>query len=383
MMRNVRRSPWWAWLLMGIGMLGCGNLLGVVQSAQEVKGTVEALVTQAPATAEAFATSAATALPPAAEATPSAAGGLWGAWTRPDTVAEVQAYRARWEYTFTLTDTGETTPLVQVEWAVNKAQNAEQMKLVSPTDTIEVIRVGSQAWLYSDQAGWIRSDAQETPAEAANTWDLWDNAALGEVDWQTVGPETVEGMATTHYRWVVSQSAWAPELESWVQNWGLGALYTLQPAGDGQLDAWVTPENWLVRIEAQWPLTATDNAGTAHPAVLRWVYTVQDVNGPVDIQPPAEAGGEEPPLPVPTGAQLQSAVLSSGTWMYLVPDMDLAGIQAFYREQAQAGALTLEGEMGGADMGFWQATAVRPDGARYRIMASHDEGGVALLIQQP
>ena len=388
MNRDTRRHMGWGWLLlMSAWMLGCGNLLGVVQSAQEAKGTVEALVTQVPATAEALATVAATSLPAVTDAAPSPAATSAVAradWGRPDDSPAVQTYRARWEYTFTLTDTGQTITLVQAEWAVDKSRSAEHVKFVSPTDSIEFIRVGSQLWLYHDQVGWVIADAQAQTATPFDTWALWENVvALDEGGWQPVGPETLDGLTTMHYRLIVPQGWWAEDVPAWLQGWGLMADYTLEAAGDGQLDAWVTPENWLARIEAQWPLTATDNAGSAHPAALRWLYAVWDVNAPLDIQPPQDVRADAPPLPLPPGAQVQSAVPGQGLWMFLVPDMDLAGIQAFYREQAQAGALTLEGEMGGPDMGFWQATAVRPDGARYRIMASHDEGGVALMIQKP
>ncbi len=387
MFRIKSPARWALWLGWAALLLGCGNILGVVRSAQEAKATVEALVTEAPATLEAVASEVAPTLEAAAaQATPSAAdAGAAPTVVDPQTVDAIRTYRLRWEYRFVLEDEQRTQTLLHLEMSVNKDQDAQQMLLRSHDgEEWAWVQIGDQLWTKGADMGWIMATEAGLGTELSpiDTEDLW--MPLDEVSgWEPVGEETLNGQPTQHYRITIPEAAWAEEAQTAMSDWGLGVQYTLRPAGPAQGDAWLTADGWVVRYDIRLPLTAVDNAGAEHPARLEWSYEVWDINAPVDIQPPQGSDAAAAPVPVPPNAVLAVAQADTGMWAYTVQNSTLNEVTAFYRQQAEAGALTLEGEMGGSGMGFWQATVALPDGARYQIMAAPQGAAVMLTIQRP
>ncbi len=375
----------WLWLGWAGLLLGCGNVLGAVRSVQEAKATVEALVTEAPATLEAVATTVATAAA-APAVTPADEAPDVGDLALIDPLAAdaVRAYRLRWQQVFVLEDTNETHELVTLEGAVNKGQNAQQFWMRDANkQEIEWIQIGNQFWVRVPGQGWsaMAADAVQemTPVDPHDVW----MPVVDVSGWEFVGDETVEGIRTQHYRASFPTALWESETGEFLAGWGMDADYTLRAAGPAQGDVWITPEQWVVKYDVLFPVIAVDNQGVEHPARLEWHYQVWDVNGDVQIQPPDEAATlAESPLPLPPKARFTAAQPNMGMWLYSVEGMSLAEVMDFYRQQAEAGALQLEGETGGMEMGFWQVTVILPDGARYQLMAAPQGNTVALTIQK-
>ncbi|NPA31491.1 MAG: hypothetical protein GXO37_05780 [Chloroflexi bacterium] len=390
--RSLPFTARWGWVvLLAFLGLGCGNLFGMVRSVQEAKATVEALVTEAPATVEAMTTQIAPTLQAFstpqdqdAAATPEAEPEMPAEVRKPQDVDALRTYRLRYEYLFVLKDRQETIPLITVEMSVNKDQQARQVKVLEhDSQPWEWIQIGNQAWIHSPDAGWVILSG-DSPAEM--TWldeeSFW--VPLEEAEgWELVGRESLNGQTVRHYRMYIPQTYWAPATQETLTAGGVDAEYTLTPAGPAEGDAWVTDEGWALKYEFHLPFTAVDNNGTTHPAEVVWRQEVYDLNAAIDIQPPAEAGSGTAPIPVPAQASLTAAQPNQGMWMYTIQGMDLAAVMDFYHQQAAAGALTLEGELGGSGEHFWQATVVLPDGQRYNIIAGPQGNEVMLSIQKP
>jgi len=382
--RFQQTKTWWGWaLLLTLLSLGCGNLLGVARSVQEAKSTVEAAVTAAPTLIQEWATALPTVAAETEDESPTSESEAKVNFAPPDTVDTIRSYRMHWEVSFIVEDKDERYPIIEIDYAVNKDQNAEHVIFYSEKqegEAMEWVHIDDRVWMHSSDGEWLIVDAGSqnmlwAPLEG------WMQPLEAASQWQRVGEETVNGIPTIHYHFTSYPKLYLSQIDELLLGTDLSTLYEVQAAGDGEGDVWLTPDNIAIKYQITFPLVAIDNEGTKHPARWIWRYEITDLNAAIDIQPPTPAEYEVQ-VPVPENATLSMAQPGSGMWLYSLQDMDLATLIAFYQEQAEKGALSLQNVVGSADEGFWQATVVLPNGEQYSLSAGPQGDALMLVIQR-
>jgi len=200
-----------------------------------------------------------------------------------------------------------TAGLLQMDYAQSQDPGTWQFWGVSDGDPELMIVIGDQMWVGSGDE-WMRSETDEAAARDDGLVALLDMshqwvADLTPDDFDYVGDETVNGIATRHFRTTQApnwRTLFADEARP--EDEDLGAVGDFWIADEPDLPALV------VRL-----LVEVESSISGEPGHLISDQTFTEVNQPITISPPA-VGGLFDQLPlypnaVPTGWSPQAATL--------------------------------------------------------------------------
>ncbi len=204
---------------------------------------------------------------------------------------------------------------------------------------------------------------QQTSTNAVQATDTFKPSnIIGDIRGaQYVGDETVNGVPAKHYKTDVSS-------------------FTALGYGSAQGDAWVAQTGDFV-VKYTFQATGKDKllGNPNSEGTIKWTYELDNINQPLDIQPPANCGGAAGDIPAMADAENQSSM--GGISTYSSPSQ-LADVVAFYDKEMPANGWT-EKEGGMSAAGISQK-AYTKDNRTVTIMITTDQssGKTTVLITE-
>ncbi len=292
----------------------------------------------------------------------------------PQDVSEVQNFRLKTSYQLTDQD-GNVLETFEISVAHVSDPMAEQYIISGDMgdgegmQTIEYIRADGQVWMQFG-GSWISAPDDGTMVTLADFTP--DMAGLDEASWENLGTETVNGVATVHYRSTASESA--DPLLLWLNQDMTGEEGEVA-IGTVQMDIYVTSSGLVVRETINATGQRTNADGTTTPVSMVVTYDVMDINAnDIVITPPSEAEAGSSVIPVPETA---AVVFSSpGFAMYNVPDTSVEEMLTWMQEQ---GEMEVSSPLGSAGTGYTM-TVVYQDVTYSVTLSPADNGGVDITV---
>ncbi|MBN1248255.1 MAG: hypothetical protein JXC32_11395 [Anaerolineae bacterium] len=278
----------------------------------------------------------------------------------------LDSYRATLSYELTKADG--TVETFYIEQAATRSPRAQRFMMSSADGDIEYIQIEDQMYIrFGDE--WIQGSSDDMDesdfGSFLTTSDDWI-AEIDDEDYEYIGKETVNGLATRHYR--VNYSA----------GW-LDLLDEADADGDidnGTADVWIADEaglpEFIVRYRVQLEGTLEGDQGTATLS-----QDVTDVNQPITIEAPegVAMGGLPEGVPVYPGA---TDLTSFGTMTTFTAPEDLETVATFY-EDAFTSAGWEKGE-GGMEIEGMSSSTWTKDGEQLTLTITEDDDGLVTVL---
>jgi hypothetical protein len=321
-----RRARVWRWVLVGAGMLA---LLVVCMVVSVLVKEYERQTARTPGPATPVPTAAATEASgldqPAADRV-----------LRADRDARGRLASYRTTLNWRTESASGTTDLLRMDYAQSQDPGTWQFSGVSDGDPEAMIVIGDQMWVGSGDE-WMVSETDAAAATDDGLISLLDLshqwvADLTPDDYEVVGDETVNGIATRHFRTTKApnwRTLFADEVRP--EDEGVGAVGDFWIADEPDLPALVV--RLVVEVE-------TTIGGEAGLLVTDQAFT--EVNQPITISPPA-VGGLFDQLPlypdaVATGWSAQTATFE------VEGDVTVEDVHAYYADFLSASGWRLTGD---------------------------------------
>lgn len=236
-------------------------------------------------------------------------------------------------------------------------------------DGMESYQIGQDMYMFAgEDMGWMRISTEESPFSDPELSMLTSGNVFSNLeDMKRVRPdEEINGIDSRHYQF---------------DEQVLGKLFG-DEVGDVSAsgDVWIAKDGGFV---TKYLLTIEVNEGnggildpTMTQGTMEMSFELQDVNGDIAIELPAEAtagaslaGFDGQAFPVPEGSRVQAA---SANFTIVESDMPAAEAIAFYKE-----ALTklgwVEDEQGSMSMGNMASLAFSKDGVKLSVLINTDD----------
>ncbi len=237
----------------------------------------------------------------------------------------------------------------------------------------EMIQIGDTAWIKSGDR-WLPMTQMPPQDPKRPLEDLAQLFARGPA-WDRVGTETVNGFATTHYRYESS----SPDAAIWASVFGTAMLASSVELTDVQVgsvtfDAYLTDDDLLVRgiIRA----VASGRLG-GNPVTMtqEQTYDLEGVNLGITIEAP-QVETRPVDVPLPEGATHKETLLGMTT--YAVSGMSVDEVVAFYQEALPANGFTIG--MSSTEPGQGGLIEASKDGKTYYISIALENGEVTITV---
>lgn len=166
---------------------------------------------------------------------------------------------------------------------VRQIEDTAYLKMPFFTELLGV----STPWLEvtAEDGEGFTSDFSTVPSDPEDVMTAYEGA---DVTVEDLGSETVNGVATTHYRVAIDTSAWLQELSA-------DERAELEASGlfaDGEvpMDVWISAEGYLVRLLFEIDGSTFGTAPGEGFEAMSMRYDLFDINEPVSIEapPPSE-----------------------------------------------------------------------------------------------
>lgn len=338
----------------------------LAQQASAAKTPTAAAAKPAAMTAQ---PAAATAKPAAATAEPAAAEETFSVKSRNAGLEKLKTYRAQWRGEWKATESS-ATERVTWEWFEEVARESQAhhwgSKMADMTNNkvldIEVWRIAEETYILTrDDAGkqeclFVANEAESSPFTAGL---LSPNTFGGVSDAKYVGPATVNGIKTKHYKYDEKAA-------------------TLAGFGKVSGEIWVAEDGgYVVKDTVSWQGAAGlfGSSGKATGAGT-WTFEVLEVNRPLTITPPEICTKTKVDIPVMPAAQQTTRIGPALTYTVAASPADVA---KFYQEKMKSAGWQLDGDPEIADDfaslnftregGTAQVTAMFADG-KSQVMVS-------------
>ncbi len=231
---------------------------------------------------------------------------------------------------------------------------------VQPEDnTMQMIQVNGKEYIITG-----KTCLQQTSTEAPQAASMFKpSSIIGDIRGaQYIGDETVNGLPTKHYQTDVS---------------GIEALGYVSAQGE----VWVAqPGSYVVKYTFQ--ATGKDQffGNSNSEGTIKWSYEINEVNQPIDIQPPTDCAGAAEDIPVMPDAKDQSSIGQMST--YNTPSK-FEDVAAFYAKEMPAKGWTENKDSGFSTQGAAQ-TVYTKDNRTVTIMITADQssGNTSVLITE-
>ena len=228
-------------------------------------------------------------------------------------------------------------------------------------ETLTFTEIGDQSYTVFPGLGCLAGTADEqggTADEFSGVIETED--VLGEIqDAEYLGEETIDGVATYHYRFDEShaeQEEGLDDMEGHVYiSQELGYVVRMIVDGTGKIDLFDT--------------------GEMEDSAIHMEYNVTDVNAPFVIEPPAECADAGSDYPVMEGATELASMMGFTSYKIEAP---LDDVIAFY--EAEMAALGYDAD---EEQMIFEDTAILGyslDGGRVNVTVTEDAGIVSVLI---
>ncbi len=229
-------------------------------------------------------------------------------------LAKFDSYRLKHEWVWKYEGGQEETAEITVEFVRDPA--AQRMVMTSSDDDgkggMEMVQIGDVTYTKFGEE-WMALQSSTTDALKESGWFGSPEAFLGNTRGKLVGKETINGMATKHYRY--EQQSLAP-------------MAQLSKVDKAVADVWVSTEhNVYVQGVMHWEGTSEDKG----PATFDLRSNLYDINQPITIEPPQ--GVEKPAAPedVPIYAGATELAIMGQIVTFKVAASE-ADVIAFYQE---------------------------------------------------
>jgi hypothetical protein len=239
-------------------------------------------------------------------------------------------------------------------------------------ESIEMIQIGDTQWMRFGDS-WMQTEATEeqTPFGEDALVSFEDFAEdVDDEDWEFVGGERVNGIATLHYKFEES---------------GLGTAFALglSEISEANGEVWIADEAGLPAFPVRMVITAEGVDEEGRNVAMEFSSEVTEINTDFVIEAPedAEMGGMGEDVPRYENAQ---DVNSLGTILMFSTLDDVSTVSEFYLEELEAAGWTQVevSELGNMVMQEWQK-----DERTLSVMISEDEEagntGVMLSVETP
>lgn len=228
-------------------------------------------------------------------------------------------------------------------------------------DMLVFAEIGDQSYTVLPGLGCLAGTADELGGTTDEFGDLVETEdVLGEIgDAEYLGEETIDGVATFHYRFDethVDQDDGLDDMEGHVYiSQELGYVVRMVVDGTGEVDLFDT--------------------GEMQDSSIHLEYNVTDVNADIVIEPPEECANAGSEFPIMEGATDLASMAGFSSYKVDVP---LADVVAFYdAEMAALGFQADEEQM------IFEETAIlgySRDGSKVTVTVTEDAGVVSVLI---
>ncbi|MFP4343819.1 MAG: hypothetical protein ACLFU8_03900 [Anaerolineales bacterium] len=233
---------------------------------------------------------------------------------------------------------------------------------------IEMIQIGSTQWINFG-GGWMQSEVGEDEVTGFGEESLISFedffAGTDEGDYDFVGKETVNGVATRHYELKLGP----------MDLLGLTAANDLD---DIRGDVWVADEGALPAFPVRFIIEASGELEEGRRGTFTLEQDVTDINEPFTIDPPEDALMGGLPEDVPVYPEATDLTAMPGMVLFTVAD-DVATVGEFYTSNLEAAGWmqTETPDMEGMVMDTWEK-----DGTTLSLTVTEntEEGGSDIMI---
>ncbi len=287
--------------------------------------------------------------------------------TPPDEVVDVMTFAQEYKLHIVNSWQPEGGSPEQTDVLIEHTSNppVDHSRITSPDGTVETYQTATETWLCTEGNCFYSQDTTQEYTPLLNGEDMGASYFNNpEFEMQEIGRETINGIATIHYRVNVPASL--------VKGMAQGEMSNLQS------EAWVADESGLPRFVVRWSATWDEVRGevSGHSTLL---YDVQEVNTGFSITLPETNSGENATGDVPVYPGAQQSLNTGDTMMYITND-DVDTVTRFYADalSAQGWTMTTDSSMAGvATIQTW----TKGD-QTLTLTITHDEssGGTGILI---
>lgn len=334
-------------LLSAAMLVGCGGKAPA--AAEKAAATAEKAAATAQKAAEQLAQQAgaaktpavatakpavATTKPPAATVKPETAEETFSVESRDAGLEKLKTYRAQWRSEWKATESG-ATERVTWEWFEEVARESQAhhwgSKMADVTNNkvfdVEVWRITEETYILTkDDAGkqeclFMANEAESSPFTAGL---LSPNMFGGVSDAKYVGPATVNGIKTKHYKYDEKAA-------------------TLAGFGKVSGEIWVAEDGgYVVKDVVAWQGAAgLFGSSTKAAGAGTWTFEVLEANRPLTIQPPEICTKNKADIPVMPDAQETTRIGPALTYTVAARPEAVA---KFYQEKLGDAGWQLAGE---------------------------------------
>jgi hypothetical protein len=278
----------------------------------------------------------------------------------PDALSGLNSYRFRlvWQWQ---TDAGEAQEM-RMEGEETRDPSAQHYIIQTADGTMEWIRIGDTQWTNFG-SGWMQSqqEPEETFGDLLGTDNFSDITSSSQS--QFVGGETVNGLRTQHYRLELSPAEIAAIAQGEVT--------------DVHSEVWIADESGLPAFVVRYQMGWTGNvpSGEGQTGTVEWTYDIYDVNAPITITAPENAGGLPEDIPAYTGPTSDFFSME-GLISFSTTD-DVATVADFYRQElaAQGWTLSSDEDLSGTIMQSWEKA-----GRQLQVMINTQDGTTSVML---
>lgn len=301
------------------------------KAAEQLAQQAGAAKTPAAATAK---PAAAPAKPAAATAEPAAAEETFSVESRNAGLEKLKTYRAQWRSEWKATESG-ATERVTWEWFEEVARENQAhhwgSKMADMTNNkvfdIEMWRIAEETYILTkDDAGkqeclFVANEAESSPFTAGL---LSPNMFGGVNDAKYVGPATVNGIRTKHYKYDEKAA-------------------TLAGFGKVSGEIWVAEDGgYVVKDVVSWQGAAgLFGSSSKATGAGTWTFEVLEVNRPLTITPPEICTKTKVDLPMMPDAQQTTRIGPALTYTVAAKPEEVA---KFYQEKMESAGWQLDGD---------------------------------------
>ncbi len=349
-------------LLLAVLLLALGALAACSGGGQKGDGAQPPRETAAPA---AKATQASTDLGGGGNAT---TGGDLALTSRDAGLDKLKSYRVRWQSQWNSTD-GDKTTTTNWDWTEEFSSSPDALHWTwKSIDSTNPDQSGIEAWQIGDTTYMQNVDKEgKTQCYSFSSQDpnqhiqkgVFSPTMLGSLTGaQFIGNETVNGVATKHYKYDEKATS-------------------LASFGKINGEVWVSAESgYVVKDQMNWEggagFIGAKSTGTGKG---QWVWQVLDANKPVTITPPQNCGGDSQSLPVMSDAQDKTTL--GGTIIYKSAS-SVDAILQFYQTEMSAAGWKAEGDPMKSEA--FANISFSKDGKKAQINVTSDKGTQTVMI---